>query len=350
MGLFDFIRRLLRSKAAPSTRESAPTPALPSNAAGSAQQPETDEPPPDWAPYFQTRERYERFDAIIREYFRDKDRRALIIDGMLKVGKAPGAPDDGGEFDGEYGLGNLSQVCAQAPIEQWNQIVTRHFDGVRRVFSASKDAAVPRLDEVREKLCIRLWDMTTELVRAHAVWREQLPGLASVICVDEPESIRTLRADDAAAWGLDHDELFRLAMENLEDLAPVESASHDLADGIKLHEFFGDSFFTATWALREDMFQSVAGKYGVFFAVPTRHRIIAMALENAASLKALSHLMLIATGMERDGPGSISPRVYWRHQGETHEIEYSIDDNTLNVRPPEPLVRALEDLGQEPSG
>ncbi|MBY0310874.1 MAG: hypothetical protein K2W85_02270 [Phycisphaerales bacterium] len=361
MGLFDFFRRVFRraqqgaggAESAGGLRGAREGPkgksldAKASGAAGkSGDESKVVEEPPEWAPYFQTAERYERFDGLIREYFRRRNRRALIVDGMLKVAKAPNARvEDQDDFEGEFGLGNLSQVCAQAPIEQWGEIIARHFDGVMRISSANKDAPAPRLDEVREKLCIRLWDMTTELVRAHAVWREQIPGLASVICVDEPESIRTLRAEDAEGWGLESDELFRIALENLQDLAPVETASHDLPDGMKLHEIFGDSFFSATWILRDDVFDRVAGKLGVFFAVPTRHRILAMPFDNPESLKTLSNLMLIATGMERDGPGSISPRVYWRHEGRTLEIEYSISESTLNVRPPESLVRMLEELG-----
>lgn len=344
MGVFDFFRRVFgRLKGSDATVP--PTSLAPTPAADPVVAKTESEPPPEWAPYLQTADRYERFEGLIREYFRARNRRALIVDGMLKVAKAPhAASDDADDFEGEFGLGNLSQVCAQAPIEQWGDIVVRHFDGVMRISASSKDARTPRLDEVREKLCIRLWDMTTELVRAHAVWREQVPGLASVICVDEPESIRTLRAEDAEAWGLDQDELFRIALENLDDLAPVESASHALSEGVMLHEIVGDSFFSASWVLRGDALDRFAGKLGVFFAVPTRHRILAMTFEDTASLKALSSLMRIATGMERDGPGSISPRVYWRHEDKTLEIEYSFVDNTLNVRPPESLVRMLEGL------
>lgn len=330
MGLFD--RFFRRTK--PNKQDAEPQPL------------EASTPPPEWAAFFGTGERYERFEGVVRSYFKGRGKRALIIDGMLRVGNAPGTPRDAASKDQSFGLGNLAQVCAISPETEWAGTVAAHFERMERSFAADDLPSAVPFEEARERLGVRLWDMPNQLLTDLAVWREEIPGLASVLFIDSPESITTVRREDAAKWGRSDDELFEIALANLPTLAPMKRTSFDMPEGHELTEFLGESPFTCSFALLLDGADGVAGPHGFFFAVPSRHRVLTLAFLGMKTLPVLSNFMSLTKNLEREGPGSISPRVYWRHEGVTVEVPYRIEGDKLSVTPPGRLIEYLNELAE----
>lgn len=308
--------------------------------------PEPSSPPPEWAAFFRTGERYERFESVVRSYFKGRGKRALIIDGQLRVGNAPGSPRDKAAGEQTFGLGNLAQVCAISPEAEWAATVALHFERMARSFDEnSLPSAVP-FEEARDRLGVRLWDMPNQLLTDLAVWREEIPGLASVLFIDSPESITTVRREDAVKWGKSDDELFETALANLPTLAPLQRTSFELPEGHTLNEFLGESPFSCSFALLLDGADEVGGPHGFFFSVPSRHRVLTMAFLGIKSLHVLSNFMSLTQNLEREGPGSISARVYWRHEGVTLEVPYALDGDRLSVTPPGRLVEYLNELAE----
>ena len=64
----------------------------------------------------------------------------------------------------------------------------------------------------------------------------------------------------------------------------------------------------------------------------------------------LADLIAIAYGACRDGPGSVTHRVYWVRDGDWLEIPYEIDDGSLNVHAPEELIETLNTAAAEEPG
>lgn len=297
------------------------------------------DPAPEWASFFGTAERWDAFDSEVRASLKRLGYKAFISETTLRI-VGPNAPSES-----TFGLLNLAQTCGQSPRQDWSKIIDSHFANMVRALDRSKSDFVPAFESVRESICVRLWDEADVPVRDVSICRTDLPGLLSVIVLDSPESIQTVRRDVAASWGVGDEELFAIAMANLERLAPVQRQEVDVGGGQRIIELFGESFFSASWALRIDETPEVFGPHGVFFATPTRHRLLTMPFTDLQSLQAMAMLMHAATGMAQAGPGTISPRVYWRSTRGVVEIPYAFGENRLDITPPDLLVELMEKLG-----
>lgn len=255
--------------------------------------------------------------------------------------------------DLQFGLGNLAQLCAHYEEAEWPSIVQQHFDGiVKSMRTHRRDGdAVRALHTVRDKLAVRLWEVSDlpEKTAAETLSREDIPGLVTVLCVDYPDSIATVRRDEAAGWGLTEDELFEIAIANSMRLAEPEAAVHDVGEGDTLVMYSGESFYVSSTILR---FAEVGdgegiGEHGAFIAVPPRNVVIAMPFTGIGSLQALGKLMQITTGMHHDGPGPVTRRVYWWHDGVWDEVTYEVAEGRLNVKPSDALVEKMNRLAEE---
>lgn len=143
--------------------------------------------------------------------------------------------------------------------------------------------------------------------------------------------------------------VFDRALRNLETLAPVRTHTVEMMPGQVLHEIAGESFFSCAWALKLQDRADLIGPYGSFFSVPTRHRVIVMPFVGLVSLQALAGLMQAVSAMSRDGPGTVSARLYWLRPSNAGvlEVPYSIDGAQMNVTPPEELVEVMNSLPEE---
>lgn len=302
-----------------------------------------DDPAPDWASFLGTAERWDAFDSAVRSVLRSMGHKAMISDGVLRI---VGHDASSASNQPEFGLTNIAQACAQSPESHWPSLIERHFQLALKMLNAPPERTVKNFAAIRDALCVRLWaDTDDDTTRDISVWRSDLPGLRTTLMVDRPDFTQTLRPDDVHSLGVPPGELFAIALSNLDRLAPVRLESNDLGQGQSIHELFGESFFAASWALRIEERPQFFGPHGVFFAVPTRHRLLAMPFVDLQSLQAVAMLMHAATGMHRDGPGSITPAVLWKNPRATLEIPYSFGDNRLEITPPDQLVELMEKLG-----
>lgn len=316
-------------------------------APGAKPQAEQSDALPEWASFFGTAARYRRFESIVRAYHLRANMPFVIEDGIVTIFETPEAGKEPEAVKRTLGLGNVAQVCAQEQTSEWEGIIQKHFDTVHHSLDTPNATEGMPFEEAQPRLGLRLWDMTESNVRAMSVWREDLPGIASVLCVDEPHAIRSLRLEeDVKPWNIAKNELFTMALANLPTLAPVAVQGTDLDDGVTIHEILGDSPFSSSWALRLEEWPELQGEYGMFLSVPSRHRVLVLPIRNGADLQALGHMIHITIGLEKEGPGSVSNRVFWRHRGTVLEIEYAIEEQTLHVRPPEEFVKILETLGE----
>lgn len=295
------------------------------------------DPAPEWASFFSSAERWDAFDSAVRAYFKSRGEKVMISDGAVKLLSAA-------KGQGVYGLQNLAQACAMLPQEQWGELIGRHFALALDSSTGAKAMEPTDFASVRDNLCVRLWAQDVSDIREMGVWREDVPGLLSVLTMDTETAVRTVPRSEVDSWGLSDDEVFAAAISNIERLAPVSPRPIDLGEGQTIYDVSGDSFFTSSWALRIDELEELHGEHGVFFAVPTRHVLLAIPFRDMGSLKAIASLMQGATGFHRDGPGSICPWVYWRKDGRTFAMPYEIDGDRMSVSPPEEFAEYLNGL------
>ena len=256
-------------------------------------------------------------------------------------------PSDAGP-QGAWGLTNVGQVCAAEDDEsRWPALISHHFDMMFRVREGANAARAESADfaRIRDRVTLRLWERHV-MERVPIVAREDVPGLLTVLSIDSEEAVETVKPDIAALWGMDDDDLFDLALENTRRL--LGEVTVQPIDGTRLKALDSDNgYYVATLALDIESFPELFGRHGAFIAVPQRGVLLGLPFDGIEdAVVSLSQLMHIAAGLERDGPGSLSRRIYWRHEGTWTEIPYEITDSALNVTPPQSLIALLNEIGE----
>jgi len=297
------------------------------------------EEPPSWANGYTTQQ-WTRLMNEIRACLKARGMEFVIAESGQIVMRTAGG-------EKRLGLLNLTQICRQVEPEKWAGVIGRHFDSImqteREVLEL--EGKIRDFEQVKTTLVVRLAPedaMPPELLVA----RMDLPGTVSYLALDLPTSIRPLKPSEVAVWGKTNDELFELALENVVRLAKPEVSTPELEPGIACTALVGESFFVATHALLLDLHPECLGAHGSLVAVPHRHCVLAYPIEDLQVIQAIPRLAMIGRKLETEGPGSISPRLYWYHHGGFVVLPYEIKANTFNFSPPEDFVAVLNELGE----
>jgi hypothetical protein len=169
----------------------------------------------------------------------------------------------------------------------------------------------------------------------------------SYLCIDLPSSVQTVNPDRVARWGVAVDELFAIGLENVRRECVPELVRDELEPGVPYLALTGQSFFVATHALMLRRWDGFVGRGGALVAIPHRHAVICHPIENIQTVKAVHRLALIARGMEQEGPGSITPGIYWYHDDRFTPIPYEVTGEKFVLRPPDEFVELLNRLAGE---
>jgi len=306
--------------------------------------PAAPEPPPNWAAYFNSSDRYERFESAVRNFFKSQGVKVLITDGVILI---PPEVSKNHPWGKEMGLTNLGQICAQADESKWPQLISDHFARLGRGHEEIKEleALDSDFDQIAPHLSVRLYEPgDVKKVLDAAVWREDIPGLATMLCLDMPDSIHTVTLERAKKWGPSGADLFDIAIANLERLIDAEPQKTEIDENISIWMMGGDSLYNASLLLLPERLEGVTGKHGGFISAPTRHLTLAIPFDDASALNAVAALIHFTVNFERDGPGSLSRRVWWHRGTERIELPYEITDKGIEVHPTPDFVKIMEEL------
>ncbi|MFD3518001.1 immunity 49 family protein [Streptomyces sp. NPDC058657] len=172
--------------------------------------------------------------------------------------------------------------------------------------------------------------------------------LVFAYALDRPRSVRMLTDQDVERVG-DPQALADAARSNLMDV-PVEHEEIPLEGGAVLQSVYGDSPFVASKALYlSQLHHRLTGaslpQAGALVVVPTRHLLAYHPLADATVAEAINSLAAYALGAYEDGPGSLSPRVYWWHEGRlTCLTRFDEQSRTFSLQPPPELMARLRTL------
>ena len=183
------------------------------------------------------------------------------------------------------------------------------------------------------------------------VHREGPAGTLEVLVVDLPTTVRTVSKQEAAGWPFTEDELLMIGRRNLRQSGLLKASSVPLDQGITLSLFSGDNFYAASHALIFDQYMAQhadkggnAANYGAIVGIPKRDVMLAHFIHNVGAVEAIGSLLQAVVGMHRDGPGSITPNLYWYHDNEFVHLPYVLEGNALNFAPPDDFVELLNEL------
>jgi hypothetical protein len=285
-----------------------------------------------------------RFLRLVRECLGREGRQVVIKAGCAMVEGWPGV----------HGLGNLAQMCSQAPAAQWPEIVARHLALSRpdRLSALAADLTGAAFDGIAEHLAVRLYpgDYLAAGGRVHVVHRTDLPGTLTLLVVDSPASVIALPAPLAERWGQPRERLFELAIANVARLSTSRWQQLSVPPGVgaPLHCLSGDHYVTSH-LLRPDPGLPVVGASGNLVAAPHRGALFSLPIDGAVAPFAIEALLTFSIGMFHDGPGSITPHLFWRTPAGSYELQQGCREGTRYRLAPSPGFAPLLALRSERS-
>ncbi|GGW42077.1 immunity 49 family protein [Streptomyces xantholiticus] len=244
-----------------------------------------------------------------------------------------------------YSLQNLAHMCRRAPEERWPELVETHFARLQAAGNGDESAA-ELLSGVHARL-LPTESITPDLVGAMRYARVVADGLVFAYALDQPTTVRILTDPDVERAGLE--ELGEAAYANLMRI-PVEHEEVAIEGRALLHSVYGDSPFVASKALfLSELAREVTGEplpdAGALVAVPTRHLLAFHPLSDGSVADAINDLSQYALGAYQDGPGALSPRVYWWHRGGLTSLTViDPETRTFSLQPPPELLGILKGL------
>ena len=299
--------------------------------------------PPAWANFF-TPAQYAEFVDCVSAHFTKQKRRFTLGDGVVYI------DDSQPKSKRQLGLLNLAQMCARNDSKDWRDIIGDHFRTLEKSYGEQKvlDERLSDFARVAELLAVRLWPegYLAELDRKKILHRTQLPGTISALVFDLPSSIRNVTPEEMQSWGKSETELFRIGLANVMENCIPDVSEQDLGNGITLTLFSDESYFVASHALLLEEHPDCIGPFGTLVGIPHRHVMLAYPIADLRVVQAIQMMIPIIAGMERDGPGSISPLLYWHKNGDYTNLPYRIDKQTLSFSPPPEFVEMLNLLSE----
>ncbi|MEU5001742.1 Imm49 family immunity protein [Streptomyces sp. NPDC021622] len=258
----------------------------------------------------------------------------------LRALAAPYCEDGGG-----YSLHNLAQQCRHAPEDRWPALVDEHFAALREG-SRGGESAAELLRGVHARL-LPADSIGPELAGAMRYARVVAEGLVFAYALDMPTSVRILTDADVERAGLE--ELGQAAYANLMRV-PVEHDEVSVEGGALLHSLYGESPFIASKALfLSEAARQITGEAlpdaGALVVMPNRNLLAYHPIADGSVVDAVNGLAAYALGAHEDGPGALSPRVYWWHKGALTSLTViDPDTRTFSLRPPPELLRLMKGL------
>jgi hypothetical protein len=305
---------------------------------------------PPWAAFF-SKEQHAAFLHAVDAYFRSRGRTAQVNgdEGYVAVYDDPdlaeGVP---------LGLSNLAQTCNQEPPDRWPARIDAHFEAMRLANreSAEVEQSLGDFARARDLLAVRIGRVEDLApMRATLLAREDLPGTLSYLVLDLPHVVATASSDHATQWGEQTPELFEIGLANVRRMPLPEVSRLTDEDGSELVALTGDHFFVATHALFLHEHPECLGAHGTLVVVPHRHAVLCSPVHDLRVVTAVQRMAILADRMERQGPGSISAKLYYRYpDGRFMDLPYVLADRKFHFIPPDPFVDLLNQLAEPPQG
>jgi hypothetical protein len=280
------------------------------------------------------------FYRLVEEYFAGKGKTIAIRDGVATV------TSDGDEAkENQLGLQNLSQLCAQIDEKEWADTIAKHFDA----FAASEEDAkrilanIEDYEQVKRYLAVRIMPRYDNVAPDSIVTREDLEGTMTNLVFDLPTTIRTVHVDEEKRWPVGMTEVWMTALANTRHLTKPEIEEADFG-GVKVKVLSSEDSYVTSHALWLHEHPDWLGPQGALVALPHRHAMLIYPIRDMGVVMAIEKMVVVASGMEEEGPGSITSNLYWYRDEKFVNLPYELKGKALNFRPPDAFVEMLNTL------
>ena len=235
---------------------------------------------------------------------------------------------------------NLAQKCAAAPADELAGIISEHFDVLLRIQDEQElfHRLCNDLAAARPLLKLRVYPRDSmESDRSDYLVRDVTDDLVAVLCFDLPNNVVTVPISAVSAWvaagATNVDDLWFTALANVRQTERGAVETVDI-DNVPLTAMTGESFFTATQLLLIGDFADTDNDLGVVAAVPNRHTLLWHALGATGMNDLIAAMLPIVTVMHANGPGSVSPNLYWCRRGTIVTLPIAESADSYEFMPP----------------
>lgn len=292
---------------------------------------------PDWST-FMSADEYAGCVRLIDEHLRSVQTKPFsIVDGAIV-------------FEGDpyrkIGLEELLRLCHRAGRENWLPIIRDHFadlDDLCDQYGSSD------FGSIQPRLAVRVYsDESLSQIEETAVYRRHIPGTASVLCIDTPDTSRAATRAEIEHWPMTHDELFAVAMDNTLKLGPLQQDALQLDEETSLHVILGDSGYGATHTLRLERYPELIGDHGALVAIPTSGIVLVYPINDLGVVPAIHKMIAIADSQYDQGPRPLSKRLYWRqHGGGFVDLPWRVEQRDMLFTPPPEFIDLLKGFSDD---
>ncbi|MFD0690449.1 hypothetical protein [Actinomadura fibrosa] len=243
---------------------------------------------------------------------------------------------------------NLRQLARLVPRDDWPALVSDHVTTI--VTAIEEPLDLSDFDLAQHLLRTRIYP--AEADNGVLAARPFAPGLIEVVVVDTPTTVRTVTNEEMDGWPVSGDALFMLGRANVRGDGPLQLDEQDLG-GVRVSVLHGWTFYAVTHLAWLEEYLPI-GPYGALVIAPNRSLIVAHALRIAdgnpraryrAAVAAATELHAQAHRAYEEGPGSLSPHLYWWRAGELTLLETRYEGDTLVL--PEEFASVLATLAAE---
>lgn len=238
---------------------------------------------------------------------------------------------------------NLRQLARQVPRDDWPALVADHVTTI--VTAIEEPLDLSDFELAQHLLRTRIYP--AEADNGILAARPFAPGLIEAVVVDTPTTVRTVTIDEMEDWPVSGDALFILGRANVRDDGPLQIEEQDLG-GVVVSVLHGWTFYAVTHLAWLGEYLDL-GPAGALVIAPSRSLIVVYPLHAGTVRRdaaiAARELQIQARYAYDEGPGSLSPHLFWWRNGELELLEVGADGAATVL--PEEFERTLTALTAE---
>lgn len=239
---------------------------------------------------------------------------------------------------------NLRQLARLIPRDDWPALVSDHITTI--ITATEEPLDLSDFDLAQHLLRTRIYP--TEADNGILAARPFAPGLIEAVVVDTPTTVRTVTIDEMNGWPVSGDALFMLGRANVRGDGLLQVDEQDM-NGVRVSVLHGWTFYAATHLAWLELYADM-GPYGALVVVPNRSLIMVHTIRERAGhghvIAAATELQAQARQAYEEGPGSLSPHLFWWQGGALTLLETRYHGDSLVL--PRDFVAMLGTLTTEP--
>ena len=137
------------------------------------------------------------------------------------------------------------------------------------------------------------------------------------------------------------EDLFEIGLDNVRAEGRPEVQTFDLDKGARFFALVGDSFFTSSHALALGEVLVPPSEHGALVTIPHRHAVLFHPIVDMKAILAINSMIPVTFGMYQEGPGSVSPNLYWWRDGALTHLPTKVTSQSITFSPPDAFVNEV---------